>query len=101
VLEELCVTGALEELCATGMLEELCTLGIVELLELTTGAMLLEEAVTALLVGTISELLETVTLPEFVALLVALLISWLSLLVGSSREPVSWLSLEAISSVTL
>ena len=92
MLEELCVTGALEELCATEMLEELCTLGIVELLELTTGAKLLEEAVTALLVpllallvplfallvGVFVELLDVVELPEFVALLVALLESWLS-----------------------
>lgn len=40
----------LEELCVAGTLEELCTVGIVELLELTIGATLLEDAVTALLV---------------------------------------------------
>jgi hypothetical protein len=59
-----------------GTLEELCTVGIVELLELTIGATLLEDAVTALLVpllallvplpallaGVLAELLETETL---------------------------------------
>ena len=64
-----CCTGELEELCVAGVLEELCTLGIVELLELTAGATLLEDAVTALLVpllallaGVLAELLETETL---------------------------------------
>jgi hypothetical protein len=66
----------LEELCVAGTLEELCTVGIVELLELTIGATLLEDAVTALLVpllallvplpallaGVLAELLETETL---------------------------------------
>lgn len=93
MLEELCVTGALEELCAAGALEELCTVWVVELLELMAGTMLLDDAVTALLVpllallvplfallvGVFVELLDVVELPEFVALLVALLESWLSL----------------------
>ena len=93
MLEELCVIGALEELCATEMLEELCTLGIVELLELMARTKLLDDAVTALLVpllallvplfallvGVFVELLDVVDLPEFVALLVALLESRLSL----------------------
>lgn len=64
-----CCTGELEELCVAGVLEELCTLGIVELLELTAGATLLEDAVTALLVpllallaGVLAELLKTETL---------------------------------------
>jgi hypothetical protein len=66
----------LEELCVVGTLEELCTVGIVELLELTIGATLLEDAVTALLVpllallvplpallaGVLAEQLETETL---------------------------------------
>ena len=92
MLEELCVTGALEELCAAGALEELCTVWVVELLELMAGTMLLDDVVTALpvpllallalmalLVGVFVELLDVVELPEFVALLVALLESWLSL----------------------
>ena len=66
----------LEELCVAGTLEELCTVGIVEPLELTIGATLHEDAVTALLVpllallvplpallaGVLAELLETETL---------------------------------------
>ena len=96
MLEELCVTGALEELCAAGALEELCTVWVVELLELMAGTMLRDDAVTALLVpllallvplfallvGVFVELLDVVELPEFVALLVALLESWLSLALG-------------------
>ena len=87
------MTCALKELCAAGALEELCTVWVVELLELMAGTMLLDDAVTALLVpllallvplfallvGVFVELLDVVELPEFVALLVALLESWLSL----------------------
>ena len=88
-----CSGCVLEELCAAGALEELCTVWVVELLELMAGTMLLDDAVTALLVpllalleplfallvGVFVELLDVVELPEFVALLVALLESWLSL----------------------